>query len=66
MNKKEYEYEKKLEELRHKNRMKEIEAEKKAKLEVENLKFDHQLQLQRIRRADIKRTLQEKAMLELK
>lgn len=40
----------------HECRMKEIEAKKKAEIEVENLKFDHSLQLQRIRNADIMRT----------
>ena len=45
------------EEIRHKNKMKEIEAEKQAKIEVENLKFDYSLQLQRIRSAEIKRSI---------
>jgi len=63
MNKKEYELEKELEELRHKNRLEEIEAERKAKLEVEKAKFDYQLSIHRLKRADIKRTIHEKAYL---
>jgi len=63
MNKKEFEYEKELEEIRHKNRMEEIEAEKQAKLEVEKAKYDYKLSLHRLKRADIKRTIQEKAYL---
>jgi len=45
--------------LEHKNRMKEIEAEKEAKLaviekeiELENLKFDHIMSNYRLKRAD--------------
>jgi hypothetical protein len=37
----------KKEEQIHKWKMEEIEARRKAEIEVENLKFDHQLQLQR-------------------
>jgi len=46
----------KLENLRHKNRMEEIESERKAKLEVEAVKFDYFKQLQRIKSAEIFRT----------
>jgi hypothetical protein len=46
-----------LEQLRHKNRMAEIEAEKLAKIEVEKVRFDYACQLQRIKNADIKRTI---------
>ena len=41
-----------LEVLRHKNKMEEIEAERKAKLEVENVKFEHIMSAHRIKRAD--------------
>jgi len=72
MNKIEYELEKELEELRHKNRLEEIEAEKQARLEVEKFKhekevekFKHEKELERhrLKRADIRRTIQEKAYL---
>ncbi|MCM8786841.1 MAG: hypothetical protein NC935_02175 [Candidatus Omnitrophica bacterium] len=55
--------ERELIELEHKFRMEEIEAEKKAQIEIENLKFDHQLQLQRIKSAEIRKTIQEKQNL---
>ena len=51
--------EEELTKLKHKNRMKEIEAEKEAKLaviekeiELENLKFDHIMSNYRLKRAD--------------
>ena len=47
----------KSEEQIHKWKMEEIEARRKAETEVENLKFDHQLQLQRIRNASIEKNL---------
>jgi hypothetical protein len=44
----------------HSLKMKEIEERKKSELELENLKFSHQLELQRIKSAEIKRTIQRK------
>jgi hypothetical protein len=54
---KEIELLKELEELKHKDRMEEIETESKLHKEVENLRFDHQMQLQRIKTAEINRTM---------
>ena len=45
-----------LEELRHKNRMEEITSETTGKKTIESLKFDNQMSLHRIKRADINRT----------
>ena len=49
--------EKELIELAHEYKMIEIEAEKKARIEVERLKFDLSLQLHRLKRADIERQI---------
>jgi hypothetical protein len=46
-----------IEELRHKNRVQEIELEAEAQRKLEAIKFDHQMQLQRIMSAEIKRTI---------
>jgi len=46
-----------IEELRHKNRIAEIELEAEAQRKLEAVKFDHQMQLQRIRSAEIRRTI---------
>jgi len=51
---------KELEELRHSNRIIEIEIEAKKHRETEAVKFDHQMQLQRIRSAEIRRTIDRK------
>lgn len=51
---------KELIELEHKYKMEEIETERKAQLEVENIRFDHQKQLQRLKRADIARSIEMK------
>ena len=48
--------EKEIEDLRHNNKIEELELEKKLKLVAENIKFDHQCQLQRIRSAEIQRS----------
>jgi len=58
--KQEFEYEKKLLEMEHKFRMEEIKAELDSRKEVENLKFDQQMQLQRFRSAAIKNTIDRK------
>ncbi|MCK5293886.1 MAG: hypothetical protein KAJ49_04490 [Arcobacteraceae bacterium] len=50
-----------LEKLRHKNRMIEIKTEKEAKMTSEKLRFDNQMQLQRIKTAEIKRVIDRKA-----
>ena len=50
-----------LEKLRHKNKMLEIETERKAREEIEKLKFDQQMQLQRIKSAEIRRAIDRKA-----
>ena len=56
-----------IEELRHRNKMEEIEAEKKARLEVidaerdmEKTRFENQMSLHRLKRADIRRTMEAK------
>ena len=46
-----------LEKLRHKNRMEEIEFERKCKTEVEKLKHFNDLEFHRIKNADIKRSI---------
>jgi len=48
---------KELEELRHINRMEEIKFELECKTKIENLRFDHELQLQRIKSAEIQKSL---------
>jgi DNA polymerase III delta prime subunit len=48
---------KELEELKHKDRMEQIEVEARLHKEVENLKFDHMIQLQRIKSAEIRKTI---------
>lgn len=53
MNKEEFDFEVKL----HKLRMKEIATRRKAEEDMENLKFDHQLQLQRIKSAEIRKNI---------
>lgn len=51
-----------LENLHHKHRMAEIIEETNGKKEAENLKFDHEMQIQRIRSAEIKKTIDRKAI----
>jgi len=51
----------KLEEVRHKNKMEELKFEIDGKKEIEGLKFDHQMQLQRIKTAEIKKSMDRKA-----
>jgi hypothetical protein len=46
----------KLEELKHKNRLDEILKEAMAKREIEMLKFNHEIELQRIKSAEIRKT----------
>lgn len=46
----------------HECRMKEIESKMEAEKEVENLKFNNQLQLQRIRSAEIKKSIDMKSL----
>jgi len=60
MQKQEFEWQKELEELHHKNKMVEIQAEKEAKIEEENLKLENMKSLHRLKRADAKRINQEK------
>lgn len=54
----------KLEELKHKNKMKEIEFQKDCLIEVEKLKMDHAMQLQRIKTAEIRRAHERKEHIE--
>jgi hypothetical protein len=49
--------EKELIELQHKYKMEEIEFKKKSEIEVEALKHNNQLELQRIRNASIERNI---------
>jgi len=58
---KELELLKKVEELRHKNRMEEIELEAKTRKEIENLKFDYQMKLQTFRSEEIRKTMEGKS-----
>ena len=58
MKKEEFELEKKLAELKHKFMMEEIEAKKKAQIEVENLSSENDKSLWRLKRADRKRESQ--------
>lgn len=51
-----YEQKKELLELEYNLHIKEIEARNKSEKEVEMLKFDHQLQLQRIKSAEIQKS----------
>ena len=51
----------KLEEVRHKNKMEEIKFETDGKKEIEALRFDHQMQLQRIKTAEIKKSVDRRA-----
>lgn len=60
MNEQEYKWEKELIELKHKYRMEEITEEKKAKKEAEDCRHQHDLALQRIRSAEIKRSIEQK------
>ena len=53
-----------LEDVRHNNKMLEIKTETDGKKEVEALKFDHQMQLQRIKTAEIKKSMDRKAGIE--
>lgn len=59
---KNYEKEKELEELKHKNKMLQLEAQKK---NIE-LKFQRKMDYHRIKRADIQRTLEIKALKDKK
>jgi hypothetical protein len=51
----------KLEEIRHKNKMEEIKFEIDGKKEIEALRFDHLMQLQRIKTAEIKKSIDRRA-----
>ena len=53
-------WEKELIELKHKYRLEEIAVELKAKIEAENFKHNHDLVLQRIRSAEIRRSIEQK------
>lgn len=54
----------KSEELKHKNKLKEIEAEKEAKREIEMLIYEHHKETMRIKTAEIRKHLDRKANLE--
>ena len=47
-------------ELEHKFRMQEIEERHKREIETEKMKFDFACQIQRIKNADIRRTIESK------
>lgn len=49
---------KKLEELRHKNRMTEIAEETNCRKELEQIKFDNQMGLHRLKRRDIMHSIE--------
>ena len=52
-----------LEEIKHKNKMDEIEAERKAKLEVEKIKHNDEMSSIRLKNANVRRTIQERSYL---
>lgn len=52
---------KELEELRHKNKIEEILLEFDRQKEMEGIRFDHQMQLQRIRSAEIRKTIERRS-----
>ena len=54
----------KLEQFRHENRMLEIKTETDARREIATMKFNHQMQLQRIKTAEIKKSMDRKAGIE--
>lgn len=62
MNKEEFDMLLELEIQRHKNRMEEIEAEKKAKMESELYKHNKELERQRIKGAEVRKS-QERSRL---
>jgi len=49
--------EEKIEKLKHENKMKELQKKFELDVKLENLIFDHHLQLQRIKSAEIKKNL---------
>ena len=49
-----------VEKTRHKDKLIEIKLERMAKLEVEKIKFQHELEIQRIRSAEIKKSIDRK------
>ena len=53
-----------LEEIRHQNKLEEIETERKAKLEVEKLSHENRMGEIRLKNANIRRTSQEKSYME--
>ena len=61
MDKKEFEYRKELEELKHSNKMEEIKFEKECKLEVEKSHHEKEMERQRIKGAEIRKS-QERRM----
>ena len=61
MNKKEFDMKKELIELAHKYKMEEIEVEKKSRTGIERLKHDYDMEMQRIKSTEIKRTIQRKS-----
>ena len=60
MNKKEYEMEKELIELKHKFNMEEIESEKQAKKYITQLIHENQMGLHRLKRADYRKSQEER------
>ena len=60
MDQKEFTLKKKLAELKHKFAMEEIETKKKVETDIENLKHSNLLEAQRIKSAEIKKTLERK------
>jgi len=60
MNKEEYDIEKEITELKHKYKLEEIEAERKAKLEVEKMKHEDEMGAIRLKNANIRRTMEER------
>lgn len=50
-----------LEELRHKNRMEEIQKETDGKKEVEKLRHQNDMEMQRIRSSEIRKSIDRKA-----
>lgn len=60
MDKKEFNLKKELIELSHKYRMEEVESERKARIETETLRFNNQMSIHRLKRADVRRAIESK------
>lgn len=60
MDKKEFNLQREIEELRHSFKMQEIEAETEGKLKVEKTHHDNEMERQRIKSAEIRKSIERK------